>query len=121
MILVIICFFPKITEPWFGLKNLMDPPDKNLDPENIVWSSQGSDYTKKLLGGWVKSNSPENEQVYIAGFSAIAQAYTERLSPVIYFNATQTALAKEILFRELDLHKPGMICIPAFPRLYPEC
>lgn len=115
MILVIICFFPKITEPWFGLKNLMNPPDKNLDPENIAWSSQGSDYTKKLLGGWVKANSPENERVYIAGFSAIAQAYAERLSPVIYFNATQTSLAKEILFRELNLHKPGMICIPAFP------
>lgn len=115
MILVIICFFPKITEPWFGLKNLIDPPNKNLDPENIAWSSQDSDYTKKLLGGWVKANSPEHEQVYIAGFSAIAQAYTERLSPVIYFNATQTALAKKILFRELDLRKPGMICIPAFP------
>jgi hypothetical protein len=115
MLLVTICFFPKLTEPWFGLKNLMGPPDKNLEPGNIAWSGQGSDYTKKLLGGWIRSNTPENEKVYIAGFSAIAQAYAERVSPVIYFNATQTALAKKTLFRELDLHKPGMICIPAFP------
>ncbi|MDB5149022.1 MAG: hypothetical protein JWQ57_3042, partial [Mucilaginibacter sp.] len=48
-------------------------------------------------------------------YGAQVQAYSERLSPTIYFNVTQTDIAKRVFFKELLTNKPGMILVPAFP------
>jgi hypothetical protein len=69
---------------------------------------------RKKLGLWIKSNTAMQEKVYIAGFGAQEQVYSERLSPSIYFNVTQTPIAKKKLFEDLRMNKPGMILIPLY-------
>ena len=118
MIVVWICFFPKLVEPIVSFKNLVGFPKKDTIDEKSDWNIQEGDYTKKLLGLWIKSNTVPDTRVFIAGFAAIAQAYSERRSPSIYFNVTQTQLAKKIFFKEMNLNKPEMICVPAFPGYY---
>ncbi len=112
VIILWICFIPKLLEPIFSLKNQMGAKKAVADynaPDN-----QESDYAKKMLGLWIKSNTAANDRVLVAGYGAIAQAYSERQSPTIYFNVTQTQLAKKIFFNDLQLHQPEMICVPTF-------
>jgi hypothetical protein len=44
----------------------------------------------------------------------MVQAYSERLSPSIYFNVTQTSRAKEKFKNDINLHLPNLIAIPLF-------
>jgi hypothetical protein len=46
--------------------------------------------------------------------SAVAQAYSERISPTIYFNATETATARERILKDLGAEKPALILVPKF-------
>jgi hypothetical protein len=108
IIILIFLFFPKAIEPVLALKKLFGL--KN-DQTKIF----SEDDLKKNLGLWIKSNTTEDEKIYIAGYSAQAQVYSERLSPSIYFNATQTPLGKKKLFSDLLTNKPGMIAVPSSP------
>ena len=114
IIVLWICFFPKLLEPVFSLKGLLSATPKKKGIDQQAMDNQESDYGKKLLGLWIKSNTAPNDQVLIAGYGAIAQAYSERQSPTIYFNVTQTQLARKTLFNDLQAHQPEMICVPTF-------
>ena len=52
--------------------------------------------------------------VYVAGFGAPVQAYSERISPTIYFNVTQTRLAKARFYSDMHRNKPAIILVPLF-------
>jgi len=54
------------------------------------------------------------QKVLIAGYGAEAQAYSERLSPSIYFNVTQTSKAKERFIYEVTQDKPAVVAVPLF-------
>ena len=89
--------------------------ESQLKTTQIV-KQQEDEELKKRLGLWIKSNTRSQEMVYVAGYEAQVQAYSCRLSPSIYFNVTQTPLAKKRLFLDLINNKPAMIIIPLFPK-----
>jgi hypothetical protein len=53
--------------------------------------------------------------VLVHSFGTQVQVYSERLSPTIYFNITQTPIAKARFYHDLHQNKPAMILIPMFP------
>jgi hypothetical protein len=78
-------------------------------------SVQPDESASRQLGLWVKANTAENDKVYVAGYGAQVQAYSERISPTIYFNVTQTRIAKDRLFMDMKENKAQMILVPLFP------
>lgn len=114
LILVWICFSPKIIEPLIGFKKwLTGASDESLyycKPDML----QSNEEAEKKLGLWIKQHTAPGDPVYIAGFGARVQVFSERISPTIYFNITQTQSAKTQLFHDLEKNKPPMIAIPAF-------
>jgi 4-amino-4-deoxy-L-arabinose transferase-like glycosyltransferase len=111
---ILILFLPRLSEPWANLKRIVrgttDEPEIYCQ-EPFIKPKEGA---PKKLGWWVRANTTEQEQVFVAGFGAQVQVYTERLSPTIYFNVTQTRIAKERFFQDMRANKPGMILIPMF-------
>lgn len=105
VIALVLLFFPRTINPFIEFKNILS---NNYSPT----TNTSEDELKQQLGLWIKSNTKPAEKVYIAGYSAIAQIYSERLSPSVYFNATQTPLAKRQLFNDLKTDKPDLIVIP---------
>lgn len=112
-LLIAILFMPRLSEPFsnlfFGNLNFSkvgycQPPYRIAD-----------EGTRKRLGWWVRDNTKVQDKVLVAGFGAQVQVYSERLSPSIYFNVTQTEIAKQRFFRDMKLNKPAMILIPLFP------
>ena len=85
---------------------------KNFCHEPYV---QPDESASRQLGLWVKANTAENDKVYVAGYGAQVQAYSERISPTIYFNVTQTRIAKDRLFMDMKENKAQMILVPLFP------
>ena len=67
---------------------------------------------KKMIGLWIRNNTDAKEKVFVAGYGAQIQAYSERQSPSVYFNVTQTPFAKKRLFADLLTNKPGLLVIP---------
>jgi dolichyl-phosphate-mannose-protein mannosyltransferase len=110
-----ICFFPKILEPFRSLTAILKNTNKNSTDDSNM-NNPDDDYTKRKLGLWIKSHTTVQTKVLIAGYGAIAQAYSERISPSIYFNVTQTRTAKEKFFTETYLNKPEMIAVPIASR-----
>jgi hypothetical protein len=109
-----IAFLPRLSEPLVNLKKLLwreaGEPEKYCQ-QPFIKPDEGA---LKKLGQWVKSNTAASEKVFVAGFGAQVQVYTERLSPTIYFNVTQTRSAKERFFQDMQLNRPGMILVPLF-------
>jgi hypothetical protein len=114
LVIVFICFIPKTLEPFYGLKNLLFGVSTNETQSCQVPFVQPSEYSKKQLGLWIKANTRLSDLVYIAGTGSTIQAYSERLSPTIYFNATQTRNAKAKLYADLLSNRPGWILVPLF-------
>lgn len=114
MIVVWICFFPKTLEPFWGLKKIVQ--DNSLSAEQYCASSatQADEQAEKKLGQWIKSVTEDSDLVYIAGYGARVQVFSERRSPAIFFNVTQTKEAKQKIMQELQAHPPALIAIPAF-------
>ncbi|MFD0750601.1 ArnT family glycosyltransferase [Mucilaginibacter calamicampi] len=110
-LIVWVCFFPKLLEPLVNLKKLF--VKDNTKTENI--SSQPDESRSKQLGLWIKANTTRNQKVFVAGFGAQVQVYSERLSPTIYFNVTQTALAKKRFFADMETNQPDVVLVPRFP------
>jgi hypothetical protein len=97
-----------------GLKKIISPVE--MDPDVYCHAPfRQDDYAEKALGLWIRSNTTEQEKVFVAGDGAKVQAYSERLSPTIYFNATQTEMARQRLFHDLSADHPSMIAVPLFP------
>jgi len=110
-----ILFLPKLIEPFANLKKVLTGKIDNLEIRKTNQFTIPDEATRKRLGIWVKTHTHVKDKVFIAGFGAQIQVYSERVSPTIYFNATQTKLAKQTLFNDLNRHKPYMILIPLFP------
>ena len=114
MIIIWISFFPKTIEPFVSVKKIfVSPPDKSETYCHEPYQEPDED-SKRKLGLWIKSNTTADERVLIAGYGAAVQVYTERLSPSIYFNVTQTQRAKQIFMKEVYSNKPDMIAVPMF-------
>jgi hypothetical protein len=111
MVIIWICCSPKSLESIFVLTL-----DESVHPEIYCKEPyiQPDDKAAKRLGQWIKTNTAPNDKVYIAGFGAEVQAYCERLSPSVYFNVTQTAIAKARLYQDMQRNKPELILIPLF-------
>jgi len=103
-----IVFFPKTFEPLFAVKKLFNLK-KNQSASGL---NSGEEYSKKLLGNWIRNNTQTGDKVFVGGYGAQIQVYAERLSPSVYFNVTQTAPAKKKLFSDLGNNKPSMMVIP---------
>jgi hypothetical protein len=105
-----ILFFPKSFEPLFAIKKLFVPG--NLSAANGRIPVPEDENRKKDIGLWIRNHTNPNEKLYVAGYGAQIQAYSERQSPSVYFNATQTLFAKKKLFADLMTNKPDMLVIP---------
>lgn len=115
-VFVIICvvFLPNLFEPISNLKRLVsgtkvEPPKYCVEP--YIKPDEGD---LKKLGQWIKANTGEQQKVFVAGFGAQVQVYSERLSPSIYFNVTQTEIAKKRFFEDLKQNKPAMVLVPLY-------
>jgi 4-amino-4-deoxy-L-arabinose transferase-like glycosyltransferase len=115
LVIILIIFFPDMSEQLGNFSKALTgfkaAKQRFCNPPYVI-PDEGD---RKKLGWWVRGNTSIRDKVYIAGFSAQAQAYSERVSPTVYFNATQTSLAKARLFIDLRSNKPQMILVPLFP------
>lgn len=114
VLIIWIVFFPKTFEPLFGFKKILKPPINNPKKYCKEPYQEPDDYTRKQLGLWIKANTKPEEKIFIAGYGAQIQVYSERQSPSIYFNITQTELAKDRLYNDITLNKATYILIPKF-------
>jgi hypothetical protein len=106
-----IVFFPKTLEPLFAIRKLLNSGNKYVNP-NLESADDGDVSLKRKIGLWIRSHSQPGEKVYVSGYGAEIQLYSDRISPSIYFNVTQTTYAKERLFRDLVADKPAIIALP---------
>jgi Dolichyl-phosphate-mannose-protein mannosyltransferase len=109
-----ILFFPKSFEPLFAIEKIFVSGNHSMP--NNKGSAYEDENMKKDLGLWIRNNTVSADKVFVAGFGAQIQAYSERQSPSIYFNATQTSFAKKRLFADLSSNKPAMLVIPLSER-----
>jgi len=112
---VLLIFFPNISEQLGNFRKTITgfkTKQQQFCVEPFYIPDEG---IRKKLGWWVRDHTSIGDKVYVAGFSAQVQAYSERVSPTIYFNATQTPLAKARLYADLRSAKPKMILVPLFP------
>lgn len=114
-LVILVIFFPKISEQSGNFRKTITGL-KTEEQQICVRPFNVPDEDSRIkLGRWVSYNTSIDDKVYIAGFSAQVQVYSERISPTIYFNATQTTLAKARLYTDLKLNKPKLILLPLFP------
>jgi 4-amino-4-deoxy-L-arabinose transferase-like glycosyltransferase len=114
MLVLWVVFFPNLLQPLDNLKKVFwAVPDKQIIYCKAPYRKPDEGVSKKL-GWWIKSNTAVQEKVLVAGFGAQVQVYSERISPTVYFNVTQTKIAKERFFQDMKLNKPGMILVPLF-------
>jgi len=76
-----------------------------------AYDSFPSDADRKQLGLWIKKNTSSSEIVYIAGYGAQVQAYSERRSPARYFSGNANI---EELRENLRQNPPDLLLIPAY-------
>jgi hypothetical protein len=114
IIIIWLIFMPKLLEPFVILKRILTA-DKGI-PEQICREPYTipNEEGRKRLGWWVRDNTSVRDKVFVAGFGAQVQVYTERISPTIYFNVTQTQMAKGRFYHDLKANKPAMILVPLF-------
>jgi hypothetical protein len=106
-----IVFFPKSFEPLFAVKKLFISKGRQSAPSRDTTTFDEENW-KRVIGLWIRANTISGEKVYVAGYGAQIQVYSERISPTIYFNATQTPSAKKRLFSDLLSDKPALMVIP---------
>ncbi len=106
-----IVFFPKTFEPLLAVKKFLNTKSSQRINNSNKAAFESEDF-KKLLGLWIRSKTLTREKVYVAGYGAQIQAYSERISASRYFNVTQTLYAKKRLFSDLLTNKASMLVIP---------
>lgn len=106
-----IVFFPKTFEPLYAIKKLLNSGNNQANP-NGESADDDNVGLKRKIGLWIRSHAHPGEKVYVAGYGAEIQLYSEHISPSIYFNVTQTSYARNRLFRDLISDKPAMIAVP---------
>jgi hypothetical protein len=114
MIIVWICFFPKTLEPIWGLRKMFRsviiPPKTYCDNPGVITDEEA----ERRLGKWIKTVTTDTDLVYVAGYGARVQLFSERISPALYFNITQNNYSKTQIYRDLENKPPAMIVIPVF-------
>jgi hypothetical protein len=114
MIIVWICFFPKTLEPFWGLrktfKSVIIPPKAFCDNPTTITDEEA----ERRLGKWIKTVTINTDLVYVAGYGARVQLYSERVSPALYFNITQNNYSKAQIYKDLENKPPALIAIPVF-------
>ena len=114
IIIIWLVFFPKLLEPLLNIQKVFSGDKSQLDTACHEPYDKPDEGSRKKLGWWIRDNTSPQDMVYVAGFGAQVQAYSERISPTIYFNVTQTQLAKERFYSDMQKNKPAMILIPLF-------
>jgi hypothetical protein len=114
MIIIWVCFFPKLVEPLVNFKRLFTGEFQKAENYCHEPYIEPDESASRQLGWWVKANTTPRQKVFVAGYGSQVQAYSERLSPSIYFNVTQTAIAKKRFYADLKQNKPEMILVPLF-------
>jgi 4-amino-4-deoxy-L-arabinose transferase-like glycosyltransferase len=105
-----ILFFPKSFEPLFAIKKFFLPGNpSSVNNKSLAYEDENR---KKDIGLWIRNNTGPKQRVFVAGYGAQIQAYSERQSPSVYFNVTQTPFAKKRLFADLLSNKPVLLVIP---------
>jgi len=115
LIVIWVCFSPKIVEPILNFTRLFTgefQKAENYCHEPVI---QPDESAGRQLGLWIRANTKPQEKVLVAGYGSQVQVYSERISPGIYFNATQTQIAKDRFYRDLSGNEPEMILVPLFP------
>jgi hypothetical protein len=109
-----IVFFPSMTTPIANLKILLGSAEPPIvyGKAPYVNPPEGD---RKALGKWIKAHTRSSDMVLVHSFGTQVQVCSERLSPTIYFNITQTPIAKARFYHDLHQNKPAMILIPMFP------
>jgi hypothetical protein len=109
-----IVFFPSMTTPIANLKILLGNAATPIiyGKAPYVNPPEGD---REALGKWIKANTRSTDMVLVHSYGTQVQVYSERLSPTIYFNITQTPIAKARFYHDLQQNKPTMILIPMFP------
>ena len=93
------------------LKSYFLSKSSHPNPDDKSWLMKMK-ILKKQIGLWIRHNTDPGEKVFIAGYGAQIQAYSERISPSIYFNVTQTPLPRTGYMRIFHSKKPDMLVIP---------
>jgi len=110
---IALCFFPGVAEPIGVLGELFEP--------TVTSSSAGlckppysplDNISRKRLGWWIRDHTHETDRLLIPFFNPVVQAYSERLSPSIYFSLNESSEARERFYREVREHRPEMVIIP---------
>jgi hypothetical protein len=109
-----VIFFPNLLNPLMTLKNLIFKKDDGIEDTCTQPYTRPEPGKLKKLGWWVGDHTSITEKIFVAGFGAQVQVYSERQS--VYFNEMQTPLAKKMLFYDLEHNKPAMILVPLFPQ-----
>jgi hypothetical protein len=106
-----VVFFPKTFEPLFAIKRIFISKSSQTIAGSKAISVEDENL-KKQIGLWIRDHTLPGEKVLIAGYGAQILAYSERQSPSIYFNVTQTQFAKRRLYADLSLNRPALLVIP---------
>lgn len=114
VIIIWLVFFPKLLEPLLNIQKVFSEDKSQPDTTCHEPYDKPDEGSRKKLGWWIRDNTSPHDMVYVAGFGAQVQAYSERISPTIYFNVTQTQLAKERFYNDMHKNKPAMILVPLF-------
>ncbi|MDB5029946.1 glycosyltransferase family 39 protein [Mucilaginibacter sp.] len=114
MVIIWLTFFPKLLEPLVNIKKILIGGTGPVEKYGIRPYIKPNEGSRKELGLWIKANTSYLDKVFVAGFGAQVQVYSERISPTVYFNATQTRMAKETFFHDMQINKPTMILVPLF-------
>ena len=113
-VIIAFAFFPKTLEPLYGIKNIFSPQKDKGDLFCTTAILHPDPYQLKQCGFWIKNSLKPKGTVFIAGMGSQVQIYSETLSPTIYFNVTQTRIAKERLYNDFSKTKPEFVFIPTF-------
>ena len=107
-----IVFIPKLTEPATSFKSLL----LGFKKTNETSSAAPEPHSTKVLGRWIRSATTPEDKVFVAGYGAQVQVYSERISPTIYFDndALKTQTEKARFKQDLGSAKPTIIAVPLF-------
>jgi len=100
-------------EPILVFRQLFEPPVA-ATPESYCNPpySPLDNVSRKKLGWWIRDHTCDTDRVLIPFFNPVVQAYSERVSPTMYFSLNENPQAREMFYREVREHRPEMVVIP---------